>query len=102
MREADVVLGVAGTGLSEACRQELNTGLALPKPTVVIADPLIAPELRPYFGSNLVVVDPEDPDQTELGIVQHLRAVDAQQKARKALIALGTLALGLLIFAPQD
>jgi hypothetical protein len=34
--------------------------------------------------------------------VQQLKAVDAEQNVKKALLALGTLALGLLIFAPQD
>jgi hypothetical protein len=50
----------------------------------------------------LVVIDPAQPDQTELMIVQHLKAIDAGQQAKKALIALGTLALGLLILAPQE
>jgi hypothetical protein len=34
-------------------------------------------------------------------IVQRLKAIEGQQNA-KALIALGTLAFGLLIFAPKD
>ena len=67
-----------------------------------MADPLFTPQLQPYFGPNLIVVDPANPDRAELGIVQHLRTVEAEQKAKKALIALGTLALGLSIFAPQD
>jgi len=101
LQEADVVLGVIGTGISEACRQELNTSRTLPRPTIVMADQLFAPQLQPLFGPHLVVIDPVNPDRTELGIVQHLRAVDAEQKAKKALIFLGTLALGLLI-APTD
>jgi len=71
LREADVVLGVVGAGLSEACRQELNTSRSISKPTIVMADPLVAPELQPYFGPNLIVIDPANPDRTELGIVQH-------------------------------
>ena len=67
-----------------------------------MADPLVAPQLQPYFGANLIVVDPANPDRADLGIVQHLMTVEADQKGKKALIALGTLALGLLIFAPQD
>jgi hypothetical protein len=102
LREADVVLGVVSTGVSEACRQELNTSRAMSKPTIVVADPVVAAQLEPYFGPNLVVVDPDHPDRTELGIVQHLRAIDTGQQAKNALIALGTLALGLLIFAPQE
>jgi hypothetical protein len=102
LNEADVILGVVGAGLSEACRQELNTSRTIQKPTIVMADPLIAPQLQPYFGPNLIVVDPANPDRAELGIVQHLRTIDGQQNAKKALIALSTLALGLLIFAPKD
>jgi hypothetical protein len=102
LREADVVLGVLGTGVSEACRQELNIARTIPKATVVLADPLLAQQLEPYFGPNLIVINPTNPEQTELGIVQYLRAIDAGQQAKKALIALVTLALGLLFFAPQD
>jgi hypothetical protein len=102
LKDADVVLGVIGAGISEACRQELNTGRMLPKPTIVMSDPLLAPQLQPFFGPNLVVIDPVNPDRTELAIVDHLKNIDAEQKAKKALIALGTLALGLLILAPQD
>jgi len=48
------------------------------------------------------VIDPGNPDQAEIGIVQHLKAIDAGQNAKTVLLALGTLALGLLIFAPSD
>jgi hypothetical protein len=102
LNEAEILLGVVGSGLTEACRQELNTGIALDKTAIVIADPEFAPQLQSYFGPNLVVIDPANPDRAELGIVQHLKAVDAGQNAKKALLALGTLALGLLIFAPSE
>ena len=99
---ADVVLGVIATGLSEACRQEINTGLALRKPTIVMAEPEYAKELAPVLGANVVVINPSAPEQAEIGIVRHLKAIDAEQSAKTALLALGTIALGLLIFAPQD
>lgn len=102
MNDSDIVLGVIGSGLSEACRQELNTGLALQKTTIVMADPDSAVQLRPYFGPNLIVIDPANPEHAEMGIVQHLKSVDVEQDTKKALLALGTIALGLLIFAPQD
>ena len=100
--DADVVLGVIATGLSEACRQELNTGLALRKPTIVMAELGYARDLAPVLGANVIVIDPAAPEQAEHGIVQHLKAIDAEQSAKTALLALGTVALGLLIFAPQD
>ena len=102
LKEADVVLGVVGTGFSEACRQELNTSRTIPKPTIVMADQVFAQQLRPFFGPNLVEIDPANPDKTEAMIVQRLKAIDAGQQAKKALIALRTLALGLLILAPQE
>lgn len=100
--DADVVLGVIATGLSEACRQEINTGLAPRKPTIVMAEPGYARDLAPVLGANVVVIDPAAPEQAEHGIVQHLKAIDAEQSAKTALLALGTVALGLLIFAPQE
>lgn len=102
LNQAEVVLGVVGAGLTESCRQELNTGLALHKNMIVMSYPEFAPQLQPYFGSDLVVIDPANPDRVELGIVQRLKALDAQQTAKTALLALGTLALGLLLLAPAD
>ena len=61
-----------------------------------------APQLSPYFGPNLVVIDPDSPDGAEISIVQYLKTIDAQQNAKKALLFLGTLALGLLIPLPSD
>jgi len=93
-------LGVVGGGLTEACRQELNTGMTLRKTMIVMSYPAIAPQLQRYFGSNEVVIDPEKPDAAEMAIVQHLKTIDAQQNAKIALLALGTIALGLLLLAP--
>jgi hypothetical protein len=75
--------------------------MALGKNMIVMTYPASAQELQPYFGS-LVVIDPSDPGSAEIGIVKHLKTLDAQQNAKKALLALGTLALGLLILAPAD
>jgi hypothetical protein len=101
LNRAEVVLGVVGTGLTDACRQELNAGLALRKNMIVMVYPEFA-HLQSYFGSNLVVVDPANPDQAEHGIVQYLKSLDAKQTAKAALLAMGTLALGLLLLAPAD
>ena len=102
LNETDVVLGVVGSGLTEACRQELNAGTSLRKNMIVMTYPAFAEQLQPYFGSNLVVIDPSNPGGAEVGIVQHLKTLDAQQSAKKALLALGTLALGLLILTTAD
>jgi hypothetical protein len=102
LNEADVVLGVVGAGLTEACRQELNAGIAVHKNMIVMTYPASAPQLQPYFMSNLVVIDPGNPGEAEVGIMQYLKTIDAQQSTKNALLALGTLALGLLILAPAD
>jgi len=102
LNDAEVVLGVVGAGLSEACRQELNAGMAQRKHMIVMSYPEFAPQLHPYFGPNLVVIDPDSPDGAEISIVQYLKTIDAQQNAKKALLFLGTLALGLLIPVPSD
>lgn len=76
--------------------------MALRKNMIVMAYPMFEPQLQPYFGSNLVVIDPLNPQEAEIGIVEHLKTLDAQQGAKKALLALGTLALGLLILTTAD
>lgn len=102
LNEAEVVLGVVVMDLTEACRLELNTGLALHKDMIVMAYPAFESVLRPAFGSSLVVIDPENQGAAEIGIMGHLKTIDAQQNAKNALLALGTLALGLLILAPAE
>jgi len=102
LKEAEVVLGVIGAGLSEACRQELNSGLALGKNMIVMSYPAFAELLQPSFPSSLVVVDPAYPGEAELNIVEHLKTMNSHENARKALLALGTLALGLLMLATAD
>jgi len=72
---------------------ELNMALALRKPAIVMAAPSFLQSLLPAFSSNLVVLDPANPEAAEVAIVQHLRTVNAEQDAKKALLALGTIAL---------
>lgn len=100
LKQAEVVLGVIGNGLSEACRQELDMGIALRKNIIVMSAPQFAAELQPHFGSNLVVIDPLNPDKAEGAIVQHLKTLNVERSVKNAVLALGTLALGLLLFAP--
>jgi hypothetical protein len=102
LRAAQVVLGVITATLSEACRQELNTAKSLGKNIVVMAEPSLAQQLEQFFPGNILTINPAEPAQAELGIVQFLKKMDIEQDARTSLIALGTLALGLLLFAPQD
>jgi hypothetical protein len=55
-----------------------------------------------YFRDRLLVVDPANPAQAELAIVDFLGKSNMEQNSRNALLALGTIALGLLLFASQD
>ncbi len=102
LRAAQVVLGVITSEMSETCRQALNTAKALGRSTIVMAEPVVASQLEPFFPGNILAINPADPAQAESGIVQFLKKTELEQSAQTALIALGTLALGLLIFAPQD
>lgn len=102
LRGSDVVLGIITSAISESCRQELNAAKELGRRTIVMAEPAIASQLEPFFPGNVLMINPADPARAELGIVDFLKKTDLEQGARTALIALGTLALGLLLFAPQD
>jgi hypothetical protein len=69
---------------------------------IVMAHPAFVHSLQQPFGPNLVVIDPDNPALAESRIVQYLKTIDAQKSAKTALLALGTLALGLLMLAPSD
>jgi len=97
--ETDVVLGVLGTGLTETCRQELNLGLTLKKNMIVMASPHLAVGLGSTFGSNLALIDPQNPGAAEQAIVEHLKGMHTQQSAKNALLALGLLTVGLVLLS---
>jgi len=99
LRDTDFVLGIVGFADSTACREELNLARVLTKKIIVMTEEAAAPYFRSYFDENLVIINSMNPHKTELDIVEHLKRLDANQQANKALVALGTLALGLLIFA---
>ncbi|MGH9721990.1 MAG: hypothetical protein ACRD8O_17420 [Bryobacteraceae bacterium] len=101
LRDSDVFLGVVGVGLSEACRQ-LNLSQQLGKATLVFADPTLAAQVRQYFQGNLIAIDPADPAQAEVAMVRNLKSMGLDQESGKALLALSTLAIGLMLFASQD
>jgi hypothetical protein len=101
LREADVVIGVVGAALTEACRSEFNMAIQLNKQMIVMAYPSFAEPLQASLGSRVIVVDPAQPQYAEVGIVEHLKSLSVQKTTNTALIALGTLALGLLLFAAE-
>lgn len=107
LAESDVILGVVATGLSPACQQELTWALNAGKNPIVMAYPQFVEMLGTYFTPNLVVVDPVNPELSEMGILHHLKALHQQKTASMqegaaiALVGLATLALGLLMLTPS-
>jgi hypothetical protein len=99
LRESDVILGVVGTAPTEACTRELSLGSTLRKQSIIMAYPAFFPELQAHFTSDVILVDPAQPGAVEQRIVQHLGTMSSQKSSAAALVALGTLALGLLLFA---
>jgi hypothetical protein len=100
--EAEIVLGVVTVGLSEACWRELDIGKRLGKKTMVIAEPVFAAQLEPSFPGSVLMMNSANPAEAEAGLVQFLENANLKQDTAKALLALGTIALGLLLFSPQD
>ena len=101
LMESDVVLGVITTGISNTCRQELDAARAFArkKQLIVLADPAVALQLQEHLPGKVVVIDPANPAQAEQLMVQYLKQTEIEQTAKTALIALGTLALGLMLFS---
>jgi len=101
LSESDLVIGLIGTGVSNACRQEISLGNELGKLTVVIAEPALAAQLKHHYAGNVVIVNPADPARAELGIVNFLKKVDISPERKKTVVALGTVALGLVLLTRE-
>ena len=102
LRDAEVVLGLVGRAFSPTCRLELGEASRLRKHMIVMTDPAATAEIGTLAGPNVITIDPTNPGASEVRIVEHLKQIDAQQNAKTALLALGTLVLGLLILAPSE
>jgi len=101
-RECDAVLGVVTSGISETCRRELNLGKQLDKRVIIVGTATYASSLEPFFPGSVVFLNPDNPTDAERQIVSFLRESGLRQDAAKALLALGTITLGLMLFAPND
>ncbi len=98
LHDAEVVLGITGLVPSESNKLEIANSLAMNKPVMVVGDSALARQLAPP-GCNLAVIDPAIPEQAELQMMQYLNTVNTSYGAKRALKALGTLALGLQMLA---
>jgi hypothetical protein len=103
IRDSDIVLGVIGNAFTDTCRLELDSAHKAGKPMIVMTNPGHA-ELFQNLGWNVVQIDPSHPERAESEIVKQLKTVKAKP-TKEALLAFGTLALGLLAvsaIAPQE
>ena len=102
LTSADVVLGVVTTYPSDSSLQELNLAKTIGKRTIVLADDAYVSKLDAAFPGSVFAIDLRNPVQSEHAIVEFLKQTGLEEENKRMLIALGTLALGLLLFAPQD
>lgn len=68
----------------------------------MLADAAIAQDLMRRYPDSILTIDPHNPAQAESDLVEFFRNANLQPEVTMALLALGTIALGLLLFAPQD
>lgn len=102
LRETDFVLGLVGAGLSPVCWRELNLGRQLNKSVFIMAESSLAEELSKDFPGRVGVIDPSNPTDAELQIINYLTTIEAQGDSKKAILALAIIGIGLLMLAPQD
>jgi len=98
LRESEVVLAVVANGFAPGCSAEILAGKNLGKQLIVMAYPHFADTLAAY-GNDVIVINPLQAGEAERAIVSHLKAMESQKTANGALLALATLALGMLLFA---
>jgi hypothetical protein len=80
---------------------ELRKAAETRRRLIVLTSPIFVPSLRSEFGDAVVPMDPADPVGSESSVIEHLKQLGLDTKARsaKALVALGVLALGLVLLS---
>jgi hypothetical protein len=102
LRESEIIVGVLTSAMSAACQQELNLGKQFSKKTIVICEPAWANQLAPYFPGDLLVLDPANPAVAESSLMSFLGEAKLKQDKARAILAMGTIALGLVLLASAD
>src|SRR6266542_5209968 len=97
LHESDVVLAVMMHNPANGAVSEMNSALATGKLLIPIVSPMVSPECYTRFEPHFVL-DPADPSRTESAIVQFLAQRHQVNHAKTALLALATVAVGLLLF----
>jgi hypothetical protein len=99
--ESEVLLAVITHVPVLSAINEMNSAVASQKLLIPIVAQGVPPEyyvhFRPYF-----LVNPQDPSKTEEEIVRFLAEKQQAETAKKALLALATLAVGLLLFGSDS
>ena len=100
LRESDVILAVIMHEPAESAVSEMNWALANGKLLIPIVSPSVAPVYHARFQS--FVLDLNDPSKTESSIVKFLAEKQQANHSTAALVALTTLALGLILFSSNS
>jgi hypothetical protein len=100
LREADVVLAVITQGPTPSAVAEINTASQLGKLVIPIVSYGVPQQHYIHFPAYFIV-NPSDPSQTEGEIVKFLAQKQQAQSTRVGLLALATLAVGLLLFGSE-
>ena len=99
--ESDVVLAVMMRNPAASAVSEMNWALATGKLMIPIVSPSVSPDyyrrFQPFFMLNSA-----DPSQTEGEIVNFLAEKQQTERSKTALLALTTLALGLILFSSDS
>lgn len=104
IQECDLFFGVHVLGTrfspSDACWQERAVALQHNKPRILTGQFGVVADGTPDHQE--VILDPEQPDKSESRLLAFLGQSNLPLQMQQALKALATIALGLLMFAPQE
>jgi hypothetical protein len=104
IRECDIFFGVnvLGPGFSEAdaCWKEREIALQHNKPRVLTGKLGVVADGVPNHQE--IILDPDQPDESESKLLAFLSKSLLPVTTQRTLKALATIALGLLMFAPQE
>ncbi len=99
--ESDVVLAVMMRNPAASAVSEMNWALATGKLMIPIVSPSVSPDYYVRFQPHFML-NPADPSQTEGAIVNFLADKQQTERTKTALLALTTLAVGLILFSSDS
>ena len=97
LREADFVLGILGLEFSPVCREELNLAKNSAKKILVLASPGLASYVQETFPGKVYILNSNSSHPQN--IITFLRQQIKDDAMKTALIGLGIIAAGLMIFS---